>query len=70
MKLGHKYKSNLSKTTLIIIFQHQLVMVVVPKPCNFGKSVQIEINQSHHSTLNYGTIQALNGINNIQLQKL
>ena len=37
------YMSNIFKTTLLIIFQHQLGIVVAPKACNFGNSVRIEI---------------------------
>ena len=37
------YTSNLSITNLSIIFQLHLVIVVAPKPCNFGNLVEIEI---------------------------
>jgi hypothetical protein len=43
VKIEDVYISNLSNTSLCVIFQNQLVMVVAPKVCNFEKSVQIEI---------------------------
>jgi len=34
--------SNLSKTTFVIIFQDQLVMVVAPKARNFGRWTELK----------------------------